>query len=97
MIYAVLFEDNEEFTDQRTKYMGQHLEFLKSHSNSIFSAGPLFDAESDQGAGGLWLVESQEIESVKASLSSHKALVEPFPWNLPFLISLCMYIRSTKR
>ena len=75
MIYVILFEDNEEFSDRRAKYMEQHLAFLRAHANNIISAGPLLEENTQQGAGGLWLVEGQDVETIQSLITT-----DPF-WN----------------
>ena len=65
-IYAVLFEDNEEFAAERPRHMKAHLDFLEANKHSVTAAGPLFDPELEAGAGGLWLVEADKDEDVKA-------------------------------
>lgn len=64
--FAVLFEDNEEFADQRMIHMAEHLSFLERNSDQIEAAGPLFDSSDDSGAGGLWVVDAESPEAVLA-------------------------------
>ena len=66
MLYAVLFEDDESKSEMRPKYLPQHLEFLARHANRIVAAGPLLSSDDDSGAGGLWLVEANDTETVQA-------------------------------
>jgi len=64
MLFAVLFEDNENCAaDVRSRYMPQHLDFLSRHASMIRAAGPLRQNEHS-GAGGLWLVEADMPETV---------------------------------
>ena len=65
MIYAVLFEDNEQFADRRRQFMPDHLKFLEDNQNAIQAAGPLNDAVSNASAGGLWLVTAKSVEEVQ--------------------------------
>lgn len=64
-MYAVLFEDNEEFVHMRRQHMAAHLDFLSQHATEIVAAGPMFDARSGVGAGGLWLVRARDAASVQ--------------------------------
>ncbi len=64
--YAILFEDNVNCSDQRDKYMGDHLKFLEANSINIKSAGPLIDPETNTPAGGLWLVEASDAKAARA-------------------------------
>ena len=64
MMYAVFFQDNEELSAMRPKFMTQHLDFLKQNEHAIHAAGPLF--EEDSGAGGLWVVEADDQKAVSA-------------------------------
>ena len=66
MIYAVLFEDNDSHADMRTRYMPDHLTFLERNSDKVQAAGPLKDTAEDTAAGGLWLVQAENPESVQA-------------------------------
>lgn len=66
MKYAVLFEDNDEFAHMRPKYMADHLQFLADNSDKIEAAGPMKDAKTQDPAGGLWIVEADNVEQVQA-------------------------------
>ena len=63
--YAVLFEDDENFTDQRTRFMPDHLKFLIQHKREVDGAGPIFDAQSSTSAGGLWIVSADNLKQVE--------------------------------
>ena len=65
MIYAVLFEDNPAFAEMRTKLMAEHLAFLERHGTPIRAAGPLTEAARGKPAGGLWIVEAEDEQSVR--------------------------------
>lgn len=65
MKFVILFEDAPGTSDIRTKLMPDHLSFLDKNAADIQSAGPLFDAQSGQGAGGLWLVEAKSWEAAQ--------------------------------
>lgn len=62
MLYAVLFEDNDDKSAARDTHMAAHLAFLAAHAG-ISAAGPLFDGKA--GAGGLWLVAASAPEEVE--------------------------------
>lgn len=64
MIYAVLFEDNADRAEMRTKHMSAHLNFLDQNAAQIRAAGPLTDAQANAPAGGLWLVEADAVAAV---------------------------------
>ncbi len=66
MIYAVIFEDNEEFADKRPQFMADHLAFLERNQPAIQAAGPMTDANTSEPAGGLWLVEAGSAQAVQA-------------------------------
>ena len=70
MKYAVLFEDNEEFSHMRPKFMADHLQFLSDNSSRIVIAGPMKDGLSAEPAGGLWLVDADSAEQVQALVES---------------------------
>ena len=70
MLYAVLFEDNEDQAAMRTKHMADHLAFLERHAAQITAAGPLKDAEDGVSAGGLWLVEAEDANAVRALIKA---------------------------
>jgi uncharacterized protein YciI len=65
MLYAVLFTDNPERAEARRRLMPQHLAFLEKHAGSIRAAGPLQDEADGTPAGGLWLVEADDLAAVK--------------------------------
>ena len=64
MLFAVFFEDDVEHADARRRLMPAHLDFLASNP-AILAAGPLQDAASGEGAGGLWLVEAEDANAVR--------------------------------
>jgi uncharacterized protein len=66
MLYVILFEDEENRADMRTRHMAEHLAFLEAKAASIKSAGPLSDADTGAVAGGLWLVEAESLEAAQA-------------------------------
>ena len=66
MFFAVLFEDDDSRADMRPKHMPDHLAFLESNANSIHAAGPLKDTQNDAPAGGLWIVEADSAQAVRA-------------------------------
>ena len=63
--FVVFFEDNDEFADQRPKFMADHLAFLKANAHAISAAGPLHDPKPDASAGGLWLVRADSVDDVE--------------------------------
>ena len=70
MLYAVLFEDNENQAAMRTKHMADHLAFLERHAAQITAAGPLKDAEDGAPGGGLWLVEAEGPAAARALIEA---------------------------
>ena len=66
MIFAVLFEDNEDKAEMRRRHMPAHLAFLEAHAGSIRAAGPIVDPATDAAAGGLWLVDAPDRSAVAA-------------------------------
>jgi len=64
--YAILIEDDVNSSEQRAKYMGEHLKFLQARAKNILAAGPLMDADTDNPAGGLWLVEESDAKAARA-------------------------------
>jgi hypothetical protein len=64
MLYAVLFTDNAEHADARRRLMPAHLDFLARNGAQICAAGPLQDEASGEAAGGLWLVEAENLAAV---------------------------------
>ena len=73
MLYAVLFQDNDEKGAMRTRYMAEHLAFLERNSGQIRAAGPLTDTQDSTPAGGLWLVEAPDVQDVRGLIE-----VDPF-------------------
>jgi uncharacterized protein YciI len=63
-LYALKYEDDEAFADQRARHKQAHLAFLERHAERIRAAGPLVDAGDGTPAGGLWLVEAQDRQEV---------------------------------
>ncbi len=85
MIYAVLFEDDESFSNKRAEHMDEHLSFLENNANNILSAGPLKNASDGSPAGGLWLVDAQDAKDVQSIIE-----VDPFwPTGLRKSVNIC--------
>ena len=64
MLFAVIFEDNPALgAEVRRQHLPAHLAFLERHATAIKAAGPLQEA-SGKPAGGLWLVETQDVDAV---------------------------------
>lgn len=70
MFYAVFFEDDESRADMRPKHMSGHLAFLEQNASVIHAAGPLKDTQSGDPAGGLWLVESDNLQAVQSLIEA---------------------------
>lgn len=66
MLYVVRFEDEPDRAVMRERHMEDHLRFLDRHRGRIQAAGPLHDVEADRPAGGLWLVDAPDVETVRA-------------------------------
>jgi uncharacterized protein len=64
MLFIVLFTDNPERADMREMLMPAHLEFLAARASMIRAAGPLREPTTQEGAGGLWLVEAETPQAV---------------------------------
>lgn len=65
MKFIVEFADHESMAHKRQEHMAQHLEFLEKHKDEIICAGPTFEPNSGDGAGGMWLVEAESAERVQ--------------------------------
>ena len=65
MLYAVFFTDNPDHAEARSRLMPDHLAFLERNGHAVRAAGPLRDAATGEGAGGLWLVEAESAEAVR--------------------------------
>lgn len=70
MLYAVLFEDNDEKAEMRAKHMAAHLAFLERNSAQIRAAGPLTDVQDSVPAGGLWLVNATDAQGVRSLIEA---------------------------
>lgn len=66
MLYAVLFEDEAAKAGMRARHMPEHLAFLERNAAAIRAAGPLLEPDGRADAGGLWLVEADSAETVRA-------------------------------
>mgnify|MGYP001797034449 CR=1 FL=1 len=70
MKFIVLFEDNPKSDPMiRAIHMQDHLDFLERHRASVEAAGPLKN-ESDEGCGGLWVVDAQSTAEVQNLVES---------------------------
>lgn len=66
MMYAVMFEDDDSKAHMRQQHMQAHLAFLSDHADQVHAAGPLNEPSTGQGAGGLWVVEANDLAQVQA-------------------------------
>jgi len=65
-MFVVLFEDDPAIpVDTRKRHMSAHLAFLEATAGRIRAAGPLADGDGT-AAGGLWLVDAADVETVEA-------------------------------
>jgi uncharacterized protein YciI len=65
MIFAVFFADNADKSKMPAHFMNYHLAFHKSHGDQIEAAGPMKVADMGEPAGGLWLVQADQVEQVR--------------------------------
>ena len=70
MLYAVFFEDDEDYADMRPKHMPNHLAFLAQNASNIQAAGPLKNTATGISAGGLWVVEASSPQIVQALIEA---------------------------
>jgi uncharacterized protein YciI len=70
MPYIVLFEDDATRADMRMEHMSDHLSFLERNARFIHGAGPLIEADDGSAAGGLWLVEADNLGQVRTLYQS---------------------------
>lgn len=69
--FAVLFEDDAARADAvRQRHMAEHLAFLEGHAGVVHAAGPLREALDGTPAGGLWLVEAADSDTVDTLVRS---------------------------
>lgn len=90
-MYIVIFEDEGSATDQRKAHMKDHLAFLARNADRIKAAGPLHDARSGLGAGGMWSVDSEDEDDVWTLIKEDpfwptglRKSVTVFRWNRVF-------------
>ena len=65
MLHVVLFDDDPQASAMRDRHMAAHLAFLADNATRICAAGPLLEA-NNRPAGGLWLVDADDHEQVRA-------------------------------
>ncbi len=70
MMYAVLLEDDDNYSNMRARYMSEHLAFLQRNADTIEAAGPLQDTSDGAPAGGLWLVKTDRVKDVCALIEA---------------------------
>ena len=70
MIFAIVFEDNDDKAEMRGRHMSSHLAFLEAHADAVRAAGPLTDAASGAAAGGMWLVDAAGPAEVQALIEA---------------------------
>ena len=65
MMFAVLFEDDAT-APRCAASIWTSIDPSSPQRGAIHAAGPLVDARNSEPAGGLWLVEAQDLDAVRA-------------------------------
>lgn len=63
MKFIVFFDSSDADPSIRSRFMKDHLEFLRANANAVEAAGPLKQSDG-AGAGGLWIVEAENKTAV---------------------------------
>jgi uncharacterized protein YciI len=67
MNYCVLFEEDDRHAPMRKQHRAAHIAYqTQHHRESLEAAGPLREAEGGRPAGGLWIVEAENADAVRA-------------------------------
>ena len=96
-LFAVLFEDDQQHAAAiRREHMGHHLDFLQASAAFIRAAGPLRRPDNTV-AGGLWLVEAQDVAEVERLVSADpfwsaglRKSIQVLVWNRVFADGVCL-------
>jgi uncharacterized protein YciI len=67
MLFIVQFEDHPNVSELREKLFASHIEFLESKKDQVLVPGSLREVPSDRPLGGLWIVEAEDEEGVRAA------------------------------
>ncbi|HEX7081637.1 MAG TPA: YciI family protein [Gammaproteobacteria bacterium] len=66
MLFIVQFEDKPDVGELRQKLFQEHLAFLDSRKDRVLVPGGLREVPSDRPVGGLWIVDADDEDGVKA-------------------------------
>ena len=89
MLFVVQFRDDPAQRHLRPQLLAAHLEFLRVNAAKVRVAGSLRPEADERAIGGLWIVEVEKYEDVKALY-----LEDPF-WQAGLRASVEVY-RYTK-
>ena len=67
MMYIVQFQDKPNVAELREKLFKSHIEFLDRMKDKVLIPGSMREVPSDRPLGGLWIVEAENEEGVKAA------------------------------
>lgn len=66
MLFIVQFEDKPDVLELREKLLAAHFEFLDKVKDRVLVPGSMREVPSDRPIGGLWIVDADDEEGVKA-------------------------------
>jgi len=66
MLFIVQFEDKPDVLELRKNLLAAHFEFLDKVKDRVLVPGSMREVPSDRPVGGLWIVDADDEEGVKA-------------------------------
>ncbi|MBE7939388.1 MULTISPECIES: YciI family protein [Ramlibacter] len=66
MLFAVRFHDRPDRLPVRHAYLPAHVAWLDAHQDQVLVGGSLRDPGDDRPVGGLWIVEAESEQAVRA-------------------------------
>ena len=66
MLFIVQFEDHPNVSELREKLFASHIEFLDRMKDRVLVPGSMREVPSDKPQGGLWIVDAEDEEGVRA-------------------------------
>ncbi len=66
MLFIVQFEDKPGVSELRKKLFEEHIAYLDKMKDKVLVPGSMREVPTDRPLGGLWIVDAEDEEGVKA-------------------------------
>lgn len=85
MLFAVRFQDDLSKHATRQQYLQAHIDWLGQNAEQVLVGGSLRKSPDDKPIGGLWLVNAETKEAVKALVEKDPFWIQGLRINVEIL------------